>query len=182
MKTLYKLLAGLGSGVAATAMAGAPLLVLPEDHCVSIADSGVPVRLQMNWTPFLEQTRICPLRNQANDEATVFLVSVFARAYFEQHPDVKDEPEFPRPQLIDRNGRCLGQLPELFPFDPPRDLTVRYGVWKANVPTEIRIRVVNPAVGGDYELPRLRWDAGARIYRSANPTDSSTTRSIRCPT
>ena len=81
--------------------------------------------------------------------------------------------------LVDREFRCVGGLPELFPFDQPRTLTLRHGLWRDGVPQEIRVQVSNPAVGGDYALPALRWDAAEHRYRAAGAKASADSP---CPT
>jgi hypothetical protein len=182
VKTLYVALALSGLAVFSGRVEAASLQALPESACVPITRGPMAFRLSDEWAPFSDQTRVCALRRTAADRPFVFLVSVFVREYFDRHVEVKDRPAFPPPRLVDREGRCLAQLVEQFPFDPPRDLSVRYGAWRSNVPTEIRVLVSNPAAGGDYELPRLRWDAAAKSYRPDAATDSSVQRSMRCPT
>ncbi len=92
------------------------------------------------------------------------LVSVFAEDYFRGMPASTPWADFPKPLLLDADWRCVGVLPELYPLDEPRTLTLRHGRWQDGIPQEIRIQVTNPALGGDYALPTLQWNTAARRY------------------
>ncbi|UXH80612.1 hypothetical protein [Roseateles amylovorans] len=130
------------------------------------------------WGPYLGAARRCDL-TPAGGPAQVSLISVFVEDFYRGKPDNAPWENFPKPMLVDRDFRCLGGLRELYPYDQPRELQLRHGLWKAGVPQEIRVQVSNPAVGGDYALPVLRWDAQQHLYQASGPkTDEDPT----CPT
>ena len=124
--------------------------------------------LPESWSKYRGSTRLCALTRQQNQIAKVSLLSVFVDDYYAGLP--KDAPweSFPLPMLIDPSGRCLAQMPHLFPSDPPNQLVVRAGGWKQGTPTLLRLDVLSPAVGGNYSLPSLKWDAQSKRYRPIN--------------
>ncbi len=91
---------------------------------------------------------------------------MFTNDYYRNLPTYAPWERFPLPLLLDEAGRCLAQLPHLFPADPPEVLEVRPGRWRKGLPQEIQLHVRSPAQGGGYRLPTLRWDAKARVYRA----------------
>lgn len=99
---------------------------------------------------------------------------MFTNDYYRNLPAYAPWERFPLPLLLDKAGRCLAQLPHLFPADPPEVLEVRPGRWRKGLPQEIQLHVRSPAQGGGYRLPTLRWDAKARVYRadSAKATEA----------
>jgi hypothetical protein len=134
-------------------------------------------RLPASWKPYASSTRRCDLA-APGAAPKVSLVSVFAEDYFRGSPPSAPWEDFPKPLLVDSAWRCVGVLPELYPFDEPRTLTLRYGQWLDGIPQEIRVQVANPALGGDYALPPLSWDAAQQRYHST-PTSNSV--SPQCP-
>jgi hypothetical protein len=164
-----------------------PAAGIDPAHCQPAdADLALPAA----WTPYRAATRVCALSDraggtvQAPAPARVRLVAVFTDDYYRSLPADAPWERFPLPVLLDEAGRCLAQLPHLFPSDPPEDLEVRPGRWRDGIPQEIQLQVRSPAQGGDYRLPTLRWDAKARLYRAAprKTTETSSTKdNISCP-
>ena len=111
----------------------------------------------------------------------MWLLSIWAEEYLSAHPAVKDWPNFPRTQIVDRSGRCLGVLPELFPFDEPRTLTVSYERTRGGYPRQITVRVENPAEGSSYKLPVMKWDADQKQYLAAGATKEHKAEETVCP-
>lgn len=165
----------------------APAAGIDPAHCQpAAADLALPAV----WTPYRAATRVCALSEReaktvrSRAPAKVRLVAVFTEDYYRDLPADAPWERFPLPVLLDEAGRCLAQLPHLFPSDPPEDLEVRPGRWRDGIPQEIQLQVRSPAQGGDYRLPTLRWDAKARLYRAAHretPGTSSTKDNISCP-
>ncbi len=150
---------------------------LSPETCAPLGEAD-RARLPAAWAKYLDATRRCEL-TAPGGTARVALVSVFAETYYATRAADAPWEDFPKPLLVDRDFRCVGGLPELFPFDQPRTLTLRHGLWREGVPQEIRVQVSNPAVGGDYALPALRWDAAEHRYRAAGAKASADSP---CPT
>lgn len=154
-----------------------PFAVLDVNRCRALP---ADLKLSPEWLPYHAAVRVCPfVRGSA--VARVSLVSVFVDEYYRDLP--KDAPweAFPRAMLIDAEGRCLSRLAHLYPVEPPSELVVRSGKWRHGQPTEIRFRVKNPAVSGDYNLPTLTWNLMTKTYQpvaSTNPKDKDQTQ---CP-
>lgn len=164
--------------VSVPAWAGvSPFVVLDVRQCRA---APVDLKLPPEWHPYLAAVRVCPMA-RGGAAARVSLVSVFVDEYYRDLP--KDAPwqDFPRAMLIDPQGRCLSRLAHLYPVEPPSELVVRSGKWRHGLPTDIRFRVKNPAVSGDYELPTLTWNPLTKTYQpvaSTNPQDKDSTK---CP-
>ncbi len=165
----------------------APAAGIDPAHCQpAAADLALPAA----WTPYRAATRVCALSERAGEKVQapapgkVRLVAVFTDDYYRDLPADAPWERFPLPLLLDEAGRCLAQLPHLFPSDPPEGLEVRPGRWRDGIPQEIQLQVRSPAQGGDYRLPTLRWDAKVRLYRAAprKTTEASSTKdNISCP-
>ncbi len=140
-------------------------------------DDAEQAHLPASWKGFTAAARRCDLA-APGASSQVMLVSVFAEDYFRGLPASTPWADFPKPLLMDTAWRCLGALPELYPLDEPRTLTLRHGRWVDGIPQEIRVQVANPALGGDYALPTLHWQPAQRRYL-ADP--SSTSESPSCP-
>ena len=54
--------------------------------------------------------------------------------------------EMPRAQLLSPTGKRLGELPKNFPVDEAATLRLAFGDWHGNLPGEIRVCVLSPAV------------------------------------
>lgn len=129
---------------------------LSSVQCVSLAQAGYNGQLAAVWSAYRPYLRACPLTTSGKAPARLWLLTVFARRYLDDHLGEAAWPDFPRPLLVTLDGHCVGRLPELFPFDDPRTLHLQYGAPVDGMPAEIRVHVSNPAEGGDYDLPVLR--------------------------
>ncbi|GKT23620.1 hypothetical protein [Acidovorax sp. SUPP3334] len=156
---------------AAQAGTKAPAAVDPA-HC---KPAGTDLALPTAWEPYRAAVRVCSLAQAGAGKAPpkVRLLAVFTDEHYRRLPADAPWEKFPLPQLVDETGRCLGQLPHLFPVDPPEELEVRPGRWRAGLPQEIQLQVRSPAAGGDYRLPTLRWDAKTRHYLAAPAAPSA---------
>lgn len=181
LHSVLALLALSGCCTAMHAMATPPLTRLAQASCQSQADSKYPGAWPASWQAFQTHAKACPLQIRSGQKAEVWLLSVWAEDYLSAHPEVKDWPSFPRPLIVDRTGRCLAVLPELFPFDEPRTLTVSYERTRGGYPRQITVRVENPAEGGSYKLPVLKWDARQKQYRAAGATNEHKAEETVCP-
>ena len=108
--------------------------------------------------------RVCPLVRTAGDKPAIVLVSVFIEDFYRDKPMDAEWDKFPKPVFFNATGQCVARLPDLYPTEPPRDLELSYGHWQGNIPGEIRTHVLNPAVGGDFDLPVLKWDETKHRY------------------
>ncbi len=146
-----------------------PMALDPAQCQPPDADLSLPAA----WEPYRDAVRACPLvqggaaGNVPPKAAKVRLLAVFTDAHYRGLPPDAPWERFPLPLLVDDAGRCVGKLTHLFPADPPEELDVVPGRWRDGVPHEIQLQVRSPAVGGDYHLPTLRWDAKNRLYRPA---------------
>ena len=140
--------------------------VLSPEACVplSVEDRA---RLPQGWKPYAEAARRCELA-APGAQSQIALISVFADEYYRGRPANAPWEDFPKPLLVDRDFRCVGGLRELFPHDQPRALTLRVGLWRKGIPQEIRGQVHDPAVGGGYALPVLRWSEVDHRYGAAD--------------
>lgn len=149
-------------------------------QCVPLAQAGYNGRLTAEWSAFKPYLRACPLATSSKVPARLWLLTVFAQRYLDDHPDEAAWPDFPRPLLVTPDGHCLARLPELFPFDEPRSLHLQYGTPVNGMPGEIRVHVSHPAAGGDYDLPVLRWVPGRHAYVAQNDTGEYTREDMTC--
>lgn len=144
------------------AQAAGDFITLRATDCQSVsADTALPPA----WEPFRAATRVCALRQRPAQTASVRLLSVFTDDYYRQLPADAPWQAFPLPRLVDVQGTCLGQLPHLYPVDPPQELVVRAGHWRQGRPHEVRLRVLSPTVSGNYSLPSLHWNTQAQRYQ-----------------
>jgi hypothetical protein len=175
-------LLGLGTWLLAPALAsaGSPssFTTLSPDRCAVPAKAGYGAPLAAGWDTYKAYVRACPLGKDAS--AKVWLLTIFTEPYQADHPN-QVWPDFPHPLLVTADGHCLARLPELFPSDPPRELTLRYGPPVHGVPGEIRVHVSNPALGGDYDLPVLKWEQARGAYVAQNDTDEYKKEDVTCP-
>lgn len=135
-------------------------------------------RLPAVWHRYATVAKGCKLPAPGRP-TRLTLVSIFTEDYYRDRPVDAPWEEFPKPLLLDQDFRCVGVLPEIYPIEQPRELTLRHGQWRDGLPQEIRIHVSNPAIGGDYKLPVLRWDPTLKLYQSKG---STTIKDIPCPT
>ena len=170
----------LGSIPAGISEAG-QMKVLAEGTCEPAGASTYAGSWPPEWQVFRSFSKACPLNPTPGHRVRTWLLSVWASDYLSAHPDVNEWPPFPRSQIVDDAGRCLAVLPELYPFDEPRDLTLAYELSGDGIPRSIRVRVDNPAVGGHYTLPVLLWNDIARRYVAKSSTSEHATEESRCP-
>ncbi len=163
----------------ATAKASRPASAWRELDPAScrVLQDGELARLPEAWRRYAAVAKRCDL-TVPNQPTRVSLVSVFTLDYYEGKPADAAWEDFPKPLILDQDFRCLGVLREIYPVEQPRELTLRHGQWRDGWPQEIRVRVSNPALGGDYDLPPLRWDAAQQSYRSKG-ADAS--KDLPCP-
>lgn len=158
----------------------APLSRLSPTQCLEPTKAGYAGSLDENWKAYAPYVRACPLAGPGTVPAKVWLLTIFAQRYQGDHSAKDTWPDFPHPMLIAADGHCLARLPELFPFDPPRTLDLQFGDVTDGVPQVIRVHVSNPAVGGDYDLPALRWNAATHAYVAQNDTDIYKKADLSC--
>jgi hypothetical protein len=120
--------------------------------------------LTPEWQPYLEYTRICPVRN-SKSQAVVFLISVHADVYYKAQtgtsvPLVK----LPSPLLFLPSGEVAGSLPYNFPDDPPAELRVTFANWQADFPQRIDLFLTDARAGGNRSLPSMVWDKSQKKY------------------
>lgn len=170
--------AACAAGPAAAAPAG--FVALQPANCRPVADSAA---LPDEWAPYRAFVRDCPVaRAGAKAPPALRLLAVFVDDYYRDKPPGAPWEDFPLPLLVDASGRCLARVAHQFPVEPPRDLVVRAGKWRRDgLPGEIRFDVKNPAVGGDYALPTLRWNSGAGTYQPADMVPTADKEKTQCP-
>ncbi len=139
------------------------ILLKPND-CVPL-DKKVVLQLPNKWRKYAGFVKICGLKRKKADTANVSLISIWVNDYYATLPPNAPSEECPLPLIVDKTYRQIGQLPELYPTDPPRELDVRYGKWNSGMPMEIRIHVYNPAVTGNYDYAPLIWNKSQRLYQ-----------------
>lgn len=160
--------ASIGSALAAPAVG--TFRTLSPAQCVPLSQAGYRGPLTHGWTVYEPYVRACPLASSDKEPAKLWLLTVFAQTYVDSHPGEASWPDFPRPLLVTSDGHCVARLPELFPFDEPRTLHLRYGPTVDGMPREILVHVSNAAVGGDYDLPALRWERERHQYAAESDT------------
>jgi hypothetical protein len=165
MKKLLTLVLAVFSGIACSKTPGVDdFQALSEKACVPLSASPVKLNLPAEWQPYLSFIRVCPLTKKVGDKPAIVLTSIFIEDFYRNKPMDAEWSNFPKPVFFNTNGQCVARLPDLYPSEPPRDLEISYGHWQGNIPGEIRTHVLNPAVGGDFDLPVLRWDAAKQHY------------------
>jgi hypothetical protein len=125
-------------------------------------------KLPGSWRTYAAFTRSCPLREGADKTAKAFIISVWVEEYYASKPADAPWETFPKPMIVDQQGNKIGELPELYPVDEPRELDVYYGKWKLGWPTELLIDVYNPAVSGDYYYPHIVYNHDTGKYSMKN--------------
>ena len=178
-------LASWGAALTACALASpnpgaSSFHTLSPAQCITPSKAGYGGPQTAGWGTYKTYIRACPLGASAKTPAKLWLLTVFAQLYLKDHPGETTWPDFPRPLLVTADGHCLARLPELFPFDEPRTLNLRYGPSVDGMPAEIRVHVSNPAVGGDYDLPVLRWAPAQHAYVAQDATDEYSKDDMTC--
>lgn len=122
--------------------------------------------LTPEWAPYLDYTRICPVRNPKRETA-VLLVSVHADLYYKAQPGQSVVTvQLPSPLLFLPSGGLLGSLPYNFPDDPPAELRVTFVQWDQGFPLRLELFVTDPRASGNRSLPPLVWDNAQKKYLS----------------
>lgn len=168
------------TGAACASHEAPSLKTLSPTQCAPPAQAGYRATLAADWNTYKPYVRACPVGVSGKASAKLWLLTVFAQPYLDDHPGQTNWPDFPRPLLVTADGHCVARLPELFPFDEPRTLRLQYGPVVGGMPGEIRVHVSNPAAGGDYDLPVLRWNSTQRAYIAQNNTDEYTRDDMTC--
>jgi hypothetical protein len=137
---------------------------LQPESCQQLAASTIKVRLGQEWQPYLASTRFCRLVKPGETDAAIILISVFTDDYYRDKPDGAVWEDFPKPVLINKTGEIVGNLVELFPYDLPSEMNLRYGNWQGNIPGEIRMHVIANTVVNTYDLPTLSWNKEKQRY------------------
>jgi hypothetical protein len=120
--------------------------------------------LGAEWKPYLPFVKSCEVRR--GKTAALFVISVWANDYYASLPSSASAVDLPKPILASADGKTLGRLPEVFPRDPPRTLDVTFANWESDFPREIRLRLEDPSVTGDRNLPPLIWDPNTHTYNT----------------
>ncbi|MBU0745924.1 MAG: hypothetical protein KKG67_03930 [Gammaproteobacteria bacterium] len=150
--------------------AAGDFVTLSATQCEAAA-TGTPLPADME--PYRAAVKVCALSRPAQPPQ-IRLISVFTDDYYKSLPANAPWENFPLPVLVDASGRCVGRLAHLFPVDPPQELVVSAGHWRRGVPHELRLKVLSPAVGGNYPLPSLRWNAKTQAYQTTPSPHQST--------
>jgi hypothetical protein len=177
---LLALAGGLFLPMAACSERPAAFRTLSASECSAPAKAGYTGALAQGWSTYQPYVRACPLSGSSKGSAKVWLLTVFAQPWLDSHPGPSDWPDFPRPMIVTADGHCLARLPELFPFDEPRTLSLRYAPAIDGMPAEIRVHVSNPAAGRDYDLPVLKWTRQRGAYIAQNDTDEYSRDAMAC--
>lgn len=137
---------------------------LMPDACIPLAASKLNVPLAAEWRPYLSSTRVCPLVQQRGAKPDIVLISISIQDYYRDKPADAKWENFPKPILANYRGEHVGEISELFPEESPGEMILTYGHWQDNIPGEIRMHIINPAVTGDYDLPTLLWNKEKQRY------------------
>lgn len=171
------LLASLLACAWPTQAAGDFITVAAAQCKAAATDTPLPADME----PYRAATRVCSL-SRHSQQPQIRLITVFTDDHYKNLPANAPWENFPLPVLVDAAGRCVGRLPHLFPVDPPQELVVSAGQWRRGVPHELRLKVLSPAVGGNYRLPSLRWNAKAQAYQTpSSPTSNPTPTEDKTP-
>jgi hypothetical protein len=104
----------------------------------------------------------CPVR--AGATLALYVLSVDGYALEKSLPASAPAPALPKALLVLPDGRRVGTLPLLYPFDPPVSLDVTFTNWASNIPRTVELAVEDPGVGGNRRLPSLEWNDERRTY------------------
>jgi hypothetical protein len=136
---------------------------LNPSNCFKLDDKS-RTKLPESWRKYAASTKACPLKPKSANEAKASIVTVWVDDYYTgRSPDAAWE-NFPKPLIVDQDLNKIGELPELYPVDEPREIDVFIGKWQLGRPREIRVDVYNPAVSGDYFYPPIRYSEKTGKY------------------
>jgi hypothetical protein len=125
-------------------------------NCLKL-DEKSRTRLPESWRKYAAFTKYCPIKPQS-DKANVSIITVWVKDYYDSRSSDAGWETFPKPLIVDRDMNKIGELPELYPVDEPREIDILVGKWQSGIPTEIKVDVFNPAVSGDYFYPPIRFN------------------------
>lgn len=97
-------------------------------------------------------------------EPSLYIVSVDAYAFEKSLKPQAPGSKYPRAIIVLKNGTYAGTLPKCYPFDPPQSLDVKFKDWAGDLPKTIDLYLEDPAVGGNRNLPELKWNPQSRTY------------------
>jgi hypothetical protein len=140
------------------------LVLLKPESCTALSEDMI-IKLPGTWDKYKKFVKICNLSSSKQEHAD--LISVWGEDYYEwRYPPktIYKEEDFPLPLIIDGNFKILGELPEHYPYDPPREMDVYY-YKSVGIPKELHIKIYNPAVSGDYSYPPIRWNESNKRYQ-----------------
>lgn len=137
---------------------------LLPDTCVPLVASKLKLDLGAEWLPYQSSTRVCPLVKLRGAKADVVLITISVENYYRDKPVGAKWENFPKPILFNEKGARVGELAELFPGDDVVEMVLTYGHWQGNIPSEIRMHIIDPTVTGDYDLPSLLWSNERQRY------------------
>ena len=126
------------------------LLLNPSD-CIPL-EQKVVMQLPTEWHKYAGFVKICGLKRKKDQEASVSIISVWARDYYDSSPAGTLWKGFPLPLIIDDGFHHLGQLPELYPYGDIISVKVYYGKWHSGIPTELRVERDQPSGRGELLL------------------------------
>lgn len=158
-----------GTSTSSSARSGSYKVTVNPARCGTLS-AAQQEWLSPEWRPYLDYTRICPVRN-AKREIVLWLVSVHADLYYRAQPGASAAIiKLPNPLLLRSSGEVLGSLPYNFPDDPPAELRVTFAAWDRDFPRKIELFLTDPRASGDRSLPPLLWDDIKKKYASTKDT------------
>jgi hypothetical protein len=104
----------------------------------------------------------CPVR--AGATIALYVVSLDGYALEKSLPPDVPAPRLPKALLVLPDGRRVGTLPLLYPFDPPVTVNVTFTNWASNIPRTVELAVDDPGVSGPRRLPSLEWNEKRQAY------------------
>jgi hypothetical protein len=106
----------------------------------------------------------CPVR--AETTVALYVLSLDGYALEKSLPADAPAPALPKALLVLPDGRTVGTLPLLYPFDPPVSMDLTFTNWASNIPQTVELSVEDPGVGGNRKLPSMQWHDDRHIYAS----------------
>lgn len=137
--------------------------LLHPDECIPL-DKKAVLQLPLEWHKYVGFVKICNLRSDKSNMARISIITIWAYKYYTSLPAGTIWEELPQPLIVDNTFKQVGQLPEVYPDNPPCTLDIFFGKWRSGIPTEIRVDVNNPTVTGDYYYSPIVWDNSYMRY------------------
>lgn len=142
-------------------------LKLAPDTCVPLEEDVIISKLPAYWHKYSSFIKICKLKQRAATTAPVSIISIWVLEYYDTRfppPATHISESFPLPIVVNDKLRPIGQLPQQYPDDPPRELDIYYRETLVGIPSDVLIDVYNPAVNGDYYYAPLKWNPKSERY------------------